>query len=147
SFLRGIAGQARNDSPQAPVTGNWSLNTVFRFTHSFSPAENCLIQVVFDGNVNLADTATCVWLLGNNVDPARDCRMENNMLIVDATGKRKGSNGFTRPWPNVVCAATETIAAVDKKWSNLGLGKFIPSPSLRYQGLQQGTGASVVVNG
>jgi 4-hydroxy-3-polyprenylbenzoate decarboxylase len=113
----------------------------YKFSHSFLPNASCLIQVIFDKNVNLSDTSTCVWLLGNNVDPARDCRVENGMLVIDATSKRKGDKGFTRDWPNVVCASTETIEAVDKMWSKLGLGDFIPSPSLRYQNLQKNKGA------
>jgi len=116
--------------PQLPRQDSLQLHT---FVHSFSPSAPCLIQVLFDSSVNLSDTATCVWLLGNNVDPARDCRVENGMLVMDATSKRRGEKGFTRGWPDVVCASPETIEAVDRKWARLGLGELIPSPSLRYQ--------------
>jgi len=127
---REISRQARNDNRQ-----------VYQFTHSFLSGASCLIQVIFDSNVNLSDVSTCVWLLGNNVDPARDCRVENGMLVVDATSKRKGEKGFTRDLPNVVCASPQTIEVVDKMWSKLGLGDFIPSPSLRYRSLLRGGGA------
>ena len=119
------------------------VSRVYRFTHSFLPNADCLIQVIFDGSVNLSDVSTCVWLLGNNAEPARDCRVENGMLVVDATSKRKGENGFTRDWPNVVCASPDTIEAVDKMWSKLGLGDFIPSPSLGCRSLQKSGGARV----
>ncbi len=128
--------QSLATSYQVPVAS-------YQFTHSFFSTEKSLIQVVFDEGVNLDDISTCVWLMGNNVDPARDCRVENGMLVVDATSKCKGEKGFSRPWPNVVCASSETINAVNEKWGNLGLGAFIPSPSLRYQGLQKSDGARV----
>jgi 4-hydroxy-3-polyprenylbenzoate decarboxylase len=131
----------RKLTEERPFTINHLPLTIYQLTHSFLPNASCLIQVIFDDNVNLADTSTCVWLLGNNVDPARDCRVENGMLVIDATSKRKGCKGFTRDFPNVVCAAPETIKAVDEKWERLGLGELIPSPSLRYSSLQRGSGA------
>ncbi len=128
--------------PEEKTSTQYSLlSTCYYFTHSFAPSASSLIQVIFDENVNLADTSTCVWLLGNNVDPSRDCRIENGMLVMDATSKRKGEKGFTRDFPNVVCTSPKTIKAVDEKWERLGLGAFIPSPSLRYQCLQKGNGA------
>jgi len=37
----------------------------------------------------------------------------------------------------------ETIKAIDTKWESLGLGPFIPSPSLRYKALTLPGGARV----
>jgi 4-hydroxy-3-polyprenylbenzoate decarboxylase len=35
----------------------------------------------------------------------------------------------------------ETIRQVDELWGKLGLGEFIPSPSLNYKGLVKNEGA------
>ncbi|MEP7254004.1 MAG: hypothetical protein ABI683_16535, partial [Ginsengibacter sp.] len=45
----------------------------------------------------------------------------------------KEFDDFYRDWPNIIVADNKTIASVDKKWSSLGLGDFIPSPSLKFK--------------
>jgi hypothetical protein len=42
-----------------------------------------------------------------------------------------------------VVSSEETIAAVDEKWSKLGLGAFIPSPSKALLGIKIGNEAMV----
>jgi len=42
-------------------------------------------------------------------------------------------DNFQRDWPNIIVADDETIAAVDEKWKELGLGGFLPSPSLKFK--------------
>jgi 4-hydroxy-3-polyprenylbenzoate decarboxylase len=49
---------------------------------------------------------------------------------MDSRTKQKGVNGFTREWPGKALSSLATIEAVDKKWASLGIGEFIPSPSL-----------------
>ncbi|MDR2815051.1 MAG: menaquinone biosynthesis decarboxylase [Prevotellaceae bacterium] len=113
----------------------------YRFTRQAAQNADSLIRIIFDDNVDLEDVSLCVWLMGNNVDPARDCRVENGTLVIDARGRHK-SRSIVRSWPEVVCASPETIAAVDRKWETLGLGKLIESPSLRYRGLLSGSGGA-----
>lgn len=123
-------------------TNNYQL---YKFIHksAFSGKSEAKIVVLFDDFVDLTDTATCVWLLGNNIDVSRDASVENGGLLIDASTKRKGYKGFTRPFPNPVCASRATIEAVDAKWNRLGLGAFIPSPSRKYRQLEQGGGAAI----
>jgi 4-hydroxy-3-polyprenylbenzoate decarboxylase len=54
-------------------------------------------------------------------------------LGLDGTRKTKELDGFQRDWPNIIVAADTTIEAVDKKWPELGLGNYIPSPSLKFK--------------
>lgn len=118
---------------------------LYQFLHKseFAGKVQAKITVLFDDIVDLSDTGTAVWLLGNNIDTSRDCEVRNGSLIIDATAKRKGYKGFSRPWPNVVCSSKETIELIDAKWDTLGLGDFIPSPSHKYLPLQQAGAAAV----
>ncbi|ULQ53997.1 menaquinone biosynthesis decarboxylase [Flavihumibacter fluvii] len=85
-----------------------------------------------------------LWRFCNNLDPKRDqflysrpARTETgktfNCLGLDGTIKTKEFDNFQRDWPNIIVAADQTIDAVDKKWDQLGLGPFIPSPSLSFK--------------
>ncbi len=91
--------------------------------------------VAFDTNVPLNDYPTLVWLLGGNSDAKRDTHIHNNTLIIDSRAKFGGLNGFPRRWPNVISMDKGTIDMVDRKWSAYNLGKFIPSPTEKYQRL------------
>ena len=51
----------------------------------------------------------------------------------DGTRKTKEWDGFYRDWPNIIVASEETIKAVDDKWPLLGIGPFLPSPSLKFR--------------
>jgi 4-hydroxy-3-polyprenylbenzoate decarboxylase len=51
----------------------------------------------------------------------------------DGTRKTKEFDDFHRDWPNIIVADDATIKAVDTKWNDLGIGKFIPSPSLKFK--------------
>ena len=100
-------------------------------------------------NIRMQDIA---WLVANNIDPLRDCfyaKSGNNTdvppMAIDGTRKSLGTDGFRRQWPNVLVMDDETIKQVDDMWDNLGLGNFIPSPSLNYKGLVNIDGA--VANG
>jgi 4-hydroxy-3-polyprenylbenzoate decarboxylase len=89
-----------------------------------------------------------VWLVANNIDPLRDCfyaNAENGLqelpMAIDGTGKSLAADGFKRQWPNVLVMDDATIQQVDTIWDKLGLGSFIPSPSLNYKVLVKNVGA------
>ena len=95
------------------------------------------------------DLPVALWRFCNNLDPKRDNFIvkkqspENSNLYLacigfDGTLKTKEFDDFYRDWPNIIIADDETIKSVDEKWPNLGLGEFIPSPSLKYKGQMYG---------
>jgi 4-hydroxy-3-polyprenylbenzoate decarboxylase len=61
----------------------------------------------------------------------------------DGTRKTKELDDFQRDWPNIIVADDETIKAVDEKWNELGIGKFISSPSLKFKEQMYGEEAVV----
>lgn len=63
---------------------------------------------------------------------------------LDGTRKTKEFDDFHRDWPNIIVAADETIKAVDEKWNELGIGGFIPSPSLKFKDQVYGQEAAVM---
>jgi 4-hydroxy-3-polyprenylbenzoate decarboxylase len=64
-------------------------------------------------------------------------------LVIDGTTKTKAFDNFDRDWPNILIHDDATIKSVDEKWSKLGLGEFIKSPSLKYKSQMYGDGAVV----
>lgn len=100
--------------------------------------------------VDANDLGTALWRLCNNLDPKRDhilCKRttENSQQIAcmgfDGTRKTKEFDDFQRDWPNIIVADDKTIEAVDNKWDQLELGKFIPSPSLKFKEQMYGESA------
>lgn len=94
--------------------------------------------------VDAADLPVALWRFCNNLDPRRDHilterrstgdpRKRVACLGLDGTRKTKELDDFQRDWPNIIVADDATIAAVDRKWKELGLGNFIPSPSLKFK--------------
>jgi 4-hydroxy-3-polyprenylbenzoate decarboxylase len=90
------------------------------------------------------DLPVALWRFCNNLDPKRDHVISKKYLSengnqylacigFDGTLKTKELDGFYRDWPNIIIADDKTIASVDEKWPRLGLGEFIPSPSLKYK--------------
>ena len=61
----------------------------------------------------------------------------------DGTRKTKEFDDFHRDWPNIIVADDATIKAVDEKWNELGIGEFIPSPSLKFKNQMYGEEAVV----
>ena len=107
-------------------------------------------------SVNANDLTVALWRFCNNLDPKRDniilqrpsITQPNKTIAclgLDGTRKTKEFDNFQREWPNIIVANDETIAAVDEKWPNLGLGSFIPSPSLKFKGQMYGEEAIVSV--
>jgi 4-hydroxy-3-polyprenylbenzoate decarboxylase len=94
--------------------------------------------ILVDHTVDVNDIFTVAWQVLGNSDPQRDhINISRALMLIDGTIKAFQPGGFGRKWPNVVCSGHETIAAVDSKWDSLGIGTFIPSPSLQYGGLKQ----------
>jgi 4-hydroxy-3-polyprenylbenzoate decarboxylase len=97
--------------------------------------------LIVDHTVDVNDLFMVVWQLLGNSDPQRDHDfISAGSLLLDGTIKAYRNGGFPRKWPNIVCSDNMTIATIDKKWESLGIGKFINSPSARYEGLcREGT--------
>jgi 4-hydroxy-3-polyprenylbenzoate decarboxylase len=94
--------------------------------------------------VDAGDLSVALWRFCNNLDPRRDHllvrrksladpQQEIACLGLDGTRKTKGFDNFQRDWPNIIVAADATIRAVDEKWAALGIGAFLPSPSLKFK--------------
>jgi len=105
--------------------------------------------------VDATDLPVALWRFCNNLDPRRDqilserpvsaesdagqspspnrSRKKFACLGLDGTRKTKELDNFQRDWPNIIVADDATIRAVDAKWRDLGLGGFIPSPSLKFK--------------
>jgi len=62
-------------------------------------------------------------------------------VFIDATRKLPTVDNFKREWPNVVISDNKTIKEIDELWSQLPFNEFIPSPSLKYAGLNTNDGA------
>ena len=62
---------------------------------------------------------------------------------LDGTRKTKEYDNFQRDWPNIIVADEKTIATIDQKWNDLGIGPFIPSPSLKFKDQMYGLEAVV----
>ena len=106
--------------------------------------------IIVEHTVSTGDIKDVIWRWANNLDPKRDSFVfpakspaEPNHIAFDGTRKTRQFDGFNRPWPNIIAASPETITAVDAKWSSLGLGTLIVSPSLKYQSMLYKGGATV----
>ncbi len=92
--------------------------------------------IFLEHTLNINDIADSVWRFSNNVDPKRDHffieHTNGTTIFFDGTRKTKAFDGFQRDWPNILASNTTTIERIDAIWDKLGLGKFIPSPSLKY---------------
>ncbi len=108
-----------------------------------------------DNSVDVQDISTTLWRFCNNLDPKRDHILSQSASMsktnkvfacmgFDGTTKTKEVDNFQRDWPNIIVADNKTIQSVDAKWNELGLGTFIPSPSLKFK--DQLYGDEAVVN-
>jgi 4-hydroxy-3-polyprenylbenzoate decarboxylase len=108
--------------------------------------------------VDANDLTTALWRFCNNLDPKRDYHLykqparsmnkQTNQYAacmgLDGTRKTREFDNFHRDWPNIIVADDKTIQSVDEKWSSLGIGNIIPSPSLKFK--DQMYGEEAVVN-
>lgn len=97
-----------------------------------------------EDTVDANDLGVALWRFCNNLDPKRDqilVQRPSNLepgktfacIGLDGTIKTKEHDNFQRDWPNIIVSDDATIRSVDEKWNRLGLGAFIPSPSLKYK--------------
>ena len=104
--------------------------------------------------VDANDLGVALWRFCNNLDPRRDQYLfqqaSNDFpgkftacLGLDGTIKTKEFDDFQRDWPNIIVADDKTIESVDAKWDSLGIGAFLPSPSLKFKGQMYGEEAVV----
>ncbi|ULQ57639.1 menaquinone biosynthesis decarboxylase [Flavihumibacter rivuli] len=111
---------------------------------SMAALEGVKMILYVEHTVDPNDLPIALWRFCNNLDPKRDYHLFKQesscqpgkyfaCLGLDGTMKTKEFDDFQRDWPNIIVAADETIAAVDQKWDQMGLGKFIPSPSLKFK--------------
>jgi 4-hydroxy-3-polyprenylbenzoate decarboxylase len=107
---------------------------------SLPPMASIKMILYVEHTVNPNDLATSLWRFCNNLDPKRDGFLFKSTgfpytacMGLDGTRKTKELDNFQRDWPNIIVADQETIEKVDKKWDQLGLGAFLPSPSLKYK--------------
>lgn len=105
------------------------------------PPEGVKYLAVFDPAASELTAGELLWLAAANTDPRRDVRMEDGTLVIDARSKRPGEGENPARFPNVVTASEDTIALVDRRWPEYGLGVFVASPSRRYRRLLLSEGA------
>lgn len=113
------------------------------------------VLLLFDPTVDVQHVPDSVWRFSNNTDVVRDCVRidpeEGNgraHLAFDATIKTPEHDGFTRDWPNILVMDEATEKRVDSRWTELGLGPFLESPSKRYrQQIFNGGPVAVVAQG
>ncbi len=107
-------------------------------------AEGLKMILYVEHTVDATDLPIALWRFCNNLDPKRDSVLVQRSSHVhpdksfacmglDGTIKTKELDNFQRDWPNIIVMDEKTISSVDEKWNRLGLGEFIPSPSLKFK--------------
>ncbi len=126
----------------------FSLSGIAEQLFVFEPIRRIKFIILVDDGLAVENLDAVVWYVTGNIDPKRDCKIveaknegEVPHLIIDGTRKTIQIDGFRRDWPNPVVSSRETIKKIDQIWPSLGLGDFIPSPSLMYYSLMRGDGA------
>jgi len=118
--------------------------------------ESVKLILYVEHTVDATDLSVALWRFCNNLDPKRDHILTERQRIsdparrfaclgLDGTIKTAALDNFQRDWPNIIVADDETINAVDKKWPDLGLGPFLPSPSLKFKDQLYGMEAVVTL--
>jgi 4-hydroxy-3-polyprenylbenzoate decarboxylase len=117
--------------------------------------EGIKMVLYVEHTVDPGDLPIALWRFCNNLDPRRDQTLvvktssidpsrQFACLGLDGTRKTKALDNFQRDWPNIIVADEATIRIVDEKWKDLGLGPFLPSPSLKF--MDQVYGMEAVVS-
>ena len=118
---------------------------------AFPELQGVKMILYVEHTVNANDLPVALWRFCNNLDPKRDqflSRKDDHegytaILGLDGTRKTKEFDNFMREWPNIIIADAETISSVDAKWDQLGIGKLITSPSLKFRDQVYGAEAAV----
>ena len=103
------------------------------------------VIIYLEHTIDISDITSVFWRFSNNIDPRRDSYIINmngaTHIGLDGTRKTKEMDGFEREWPNILISDSDTVRKIDTVWDKLGLGKFIPSPSLKFREQMYGQGA------
>jgi len=122
-----------------------SFKSIIEELKNKPPIQNYKAIFLLDNEVVDKELSVIFWILLNNIDPIRDCKIinveNNSILVIDGRRKTSQSENFTRDWPNIIVSDKETIKKVDEKWETYKIGKFIPSPSLKFHNLLFGNDA------
>jgi 4-hydroxy-3-polyprenylbenzoate decarboxylase len=116
--------------------------------------EGIKMVLYVEHTVDANDLPVALWRFCNNLDPRRDSILAQQparqipgktwaCMGFDGTIKTAALDDFQRDWPNIIVADDKTIASVDAKWEQLGLGALIPSPSLKFKDQMYGEEAVV----
>ncbi|GAO45651.1 menaquinone biosynthesis decarboxylase [Flavihumibacter petaseus] len=106
--------------------------------------EGVKMVLYVEHTVDPVNLPVALWRFCNNLDPKRDQILYTatsttsggklfHCLGLDGSTKTKQWDNFQRDWPNIIVADEATITSVDQKWDKLGLGSFLPSPSLAFR--------------
>lgn len=120
------------------------FNDLFNSIFSLKEIEGIKMILFVDELIDVHDLTVTLWRFCNNLDPRNDALILKRNLIqnsenlvscigLDGTTKTEEWDDFKRDWPNIIVADDSTIQSVDSKWNTLGLGDFIPSPSLKFK--------------
>lgn len=123
-----------------------------QLAESVPEMESVKIVLYVEHTVDPENLTVALWRFCNNLDPKRDHFLFSALsksapdkyfhcLGLDGTTKTRDLDDFQRDWPNIIVADETTIRAVDEKWDQLGLGPFLPSPSLAFRNQLYGTEA------
>ena len=111
-------------------------------SEAITKVTNCNFVAIFDRRASQMSANELLWLGAANTEPVRDITLLNSTLLIDARAKRPKANSKNPSrWPNIVTADEATIRLVDSRWTEYGIGEFIPSPSERYNILKLSEGA------
>lgn len=142
------AGQGDGGQPLLPagyrtdLLEKWGVAVAFAAPDAEVPVPpGVKYLAVFDPAAEELTAAELLWLAAANTDPRRDVRTEGAALVIDARSKRPGAGENPGRFPNVVTASEATVALVDRRWPEYGLGAFVSSPSRRYRRLLLSDGA------
>lgn len=134
------------------------INELHEQICAMKETEGVKMILYVEHSVDANNLPTALWRFCNNLDPKRDHHLYQRTSGIqhpetgirnyacmgfDGTRKTKEFDNFQRDWPNIIVADDLTILAVDKKWNDLGIGSFIPSPSIKFKDQMYGEEAVV----
>ncbi len=128
------------------------IRTLCTQIHQSSLISGIKMLLIVDASSDVTDISSCLWRVCNNFDPKRDALILTqtdpsgktfSTACIDGTRKTRQFDHFLRDWPNAIVSDAATIASIDAKWEQLGLGEFISSPSLKYQDTVIGESAEI----
>jgi len=129
-------------------TRPYEVREIARQINETGLIRNVSFIIFVDAWLEVHNLSALSWVVANNLDPMRDCFYTDDhsgckypVLFVDGTMKSFEMDGFKRDWPNVIVMDDKTIQTINKKWDLLGIGSFIPSPSIQFKSLVISDGA------